>query len=147
MLWFCLLYTSFDFIVIDCPPVDAVADAIPVSCVTDGTIYIVSAKETNTVSYTHLDVYKRQFLGGAFVPQSMISESILTISRFIPTYWYVKANDTLANLNNFDGQEIHDILSYMGIEVLFLIACSMIALLIMRNRKTQEAFISVGDQA
>lgn len=87
------------------------------------------------------------FLGGAFVPQSMINESILTISHFIPTYWYVKANDTLANLNDFNGQEFHDILSYMGIEVLFLIACFMIALLIMRNRKTQEAFISVGDQA
>ena len=32
------LRTRFDFIVIDCPPVDAVAD---------GTIYVVSAKETN----------------------------------------------------------------------------------------------------
>ena len=41
------LRTRFDFIVIDCPPVDAVADAIPVSCVTDGTIYVVSTKETN----------------------------------------------------------------------------------------------------
>ena len=41
------LRTRFDFIVIDCPPVDAVADAIPVSCVTDGTIYVISAKETN----------------------------------------------------------------------------------------------------
>ena len=41
------LRTRFDFIVIDCPPVDAVADAIPVSCVTDGTIYVVSSKETN----------------------------------------------------------------------------------------------------
>ena len=43
------LRTRFDFIVIDCPPVDAVADAIPVSTVTDGTIYVV-------------DVYKRQGL-------------------------------------------------------------------------------------
>ena len=41
------LRTRFDFIVIDCPPVDAVADAIPISTVTDGTIYVVSAKETN----------------------------------------------------------------------------------------------------
>ena len=87
------------------------------------------------------------FLGGAFVPQSLISESILTISHFIPTYWYVKTNDTLANLNDFNGQQFYDILSYMGIEVLFLIACFMIALLIMRNRKTQEAFISAGEQA
>ena len=87
------------------------------------------------------------FLGGAFVPQSLISESILTISHFIPTYWYVKTNDTLANLNDFNGQQFYDILSYMGIEVLVLIACFMIALLIMRNRKTQEAFISAGEQA
>ena len=87
------------------------------------------------------------FLGGAFVPQSLISESILTISHFIPTSWYVKTNDTLANLNDFNGQQFYDILSYMGIEVLFLIACFMIALLIMRNRKTQEAFISAGEQA
>ena len=41
------LRTRFDFIVIDCPPEDAVADAIPISTVTDGTIYVVSAKETN----------------------------------------------------------------------------------------------------
>ena len=41
------LRTRFDFIVIDCPPVDAVAHAIPISTVTDGTIYLVSAKETN----------------------------------------------------------------------------------------------------
>ena len=87
------------------------------------------------------------FLGGAFVPQSLISESILTISHFIPTYWYVKTNDTLANLNDFNGQQFYDILSYMGIEVLFLIACFMIALLIIRNRKTQEAFISAVEQA
>ena len=41
------LKTRFDFIVIDCPPVDAVADAVPVSTVSDGTIYVISAKETN----------------------------------------------------------------------------------------------------
>lgn len=41
------LRTRFDFIVIDCPPVDAVADAIPVSRVTDGTVFVISAKETN----------------------------------------------------------------------------------------------------
>lgn len=42
-----LMRTRFDFIVIDCPPVSAVADAIPVSHVSDGTIFVVSSKETN----------------------------------------------------------------------------------------------------
>lgn len=38
---------KFDFIVIDCPPLNAVADAIPVSHVTDGTIFVISAKDTD----------------------------------------------------------------------------------------------------
>ena len=37
----------FDFIIIDCPPLNAVADAIPVSRVADGTIFCVSAKDTD----------------------------------------------------------------------------------------------------
>lgn len=41
------LKTRFDFIIIDCPPISAVADAIPISNVSDGTIFVVSSKETN----------------------------------------------------------------------------------------------------
>ena len=39
--------TKFDFIIIDCPPLNAFADAIPVSCVADGTIFVTSAKDTD----------------------------------------------------------------------------------------------------
>lgn len=42
-----LLRTRFDFIVIDCPPISAVADAIPVSHASDGTIFVTSSKDTN----------------------------------------------------------------------------------------------------
>lgn len=38
---------KFDFIIIDCPPLNAVADAIPISCIVDGTIFVVSAKDTD----------------------------------------------------------------------------------------------------
>lgn len=38
---------KFDFIIIDCPPLNAVADAIPVSHVSDGTIFVTSAKDTD----------------------------------------------------------------------------------------------------
>lgn len=37
----------FDYIIIDCPPLNAVADAIPVSRITDGTLFVVSAKDTD----------------------------------------------------------------------------------------------------
>ena len=42
-----MLRTRFDFIVIDCPPISAVADAIPVSHNCDGTIFVISAKDTD----------------------------------------------------------------------------------------------------
>ena len=36
----------FDNIIIDCPPLNAVADAIPVSSIVDGTLFVVSAMDT-----------------------------------------------------------------------------------------------------
>lgn len=38
---------EFDVIIIDCPPYGVVSDCIPVSMISDGTVYVVSAKETN----------------------------------------------------------------------------------------------------
>lgn len=41
------LKTRFDFIIIDCPPVSIVSDSIPVSNLTDGTIFVISARKTD----------------------------------------------------------------------------------------------------
>lgn len=41
------LKDSYDFIIIDCPPVMMVSDAIPVGNVVDGTIFVCSSKSTN----------------------------------------------------------------------------------------------------
>ena len=37
----------FDYIIIDCPPLNAVADAIPVTSIVDGTLFVVSAMDTD----------------------------------------------------------------------------------------------------
>ena len=41
------LKEMYDFIIIDCPPVMVVSDAIPIGNVVDGTIFICSSKSTN----------------------------------------------------------------------------------------------------
>lgn len=38
---------SYDIIIVDCPPYGVVSDCIPASMLADGTVYVVSAKETN----------------------------------------------------------------------------------------------------
>lgn len=87
------------------------------------------------------------FLGGAFVPQSMISSSILKISSFLPTFWYVKVNDTIASIHDLTMNEYKEIFSYIGIEALFLMTFVCIALLIMKNRKSQDSFLTVQEQS
>ena len=86
------------------------------------------------------------FLGGAFVPQAMLSSSVLMISGCIPNFWYVKVNDTLSEIIDFTQEDFLTILSYMGIECLFLIAFIMIALVVMRNRKSQNFYLNAKEQ-
>lgn len=40
------LKNDFDFIIVDCAPIGAISDAIPIGHAVDGTIFIVSAKDT-----------------------------------------------------------------------------------------------------
>lgn len=75
------------------------------------------------------------FLGGAFVPQKLLSDSVLVISRFTPTYWYVLVNDKLADLN----QPTMEIFQYIGIQSLFAIACFILSMVIYKNKRVQES--------
>lgn len=36
------------------------------------------------------------FLCGAFIPQTMLDHKVLTVAKFLPAYWYIKANDILS---------------------------------------------------
>ena len=65
------------------------------------------------------------FLCGVFVPQSMLSGSVLAVGRFLPAYWYIRANNMLAGF----GKEVFDLGFYwkcIGIQLLF--AAAMFAL-------------------
>ena len=42
-----ILKKNYDFIIVDCAPVGTISDAIPVGNAVDGTIFVVSAKDTN----------------------------------------------------------------------------------------------------
>ncbi|MEG0314602.1 MAG: CpsD/CapB family tyrosine-protein kinase [Erysipelotrichaceae bacterium] len=64
-----ILRTRFEFILLDCPPVSAVADAIPLSVVADGTVFVISARETNKneakIALTQLQRNGANVLGAA----------------------------------------------------------------------------------
>lgn len=61
------------------------------------------------------------FLCGVFVPQSMLPAGVLNIAKFLPAYWYIRANNMLAGF----GKEVFDMDFYMeciGIQLLYVVA-------------------------
>lgn len=78
------------------------------------------------------------FLCGVFVEQSLLSEGVLKIARFLPAYWYIKANDMAGGLS----AEAFDLSLYwkaLGIQMLFAAAIFAAALAASRIRRQQTS--------
>jgi ABC-2 type transport system permease protein len=59
------------------------------------------------------------FLGGVFVPLSVMDEGVIRIAHFLPSYWYVLACDFIENFTS--GDSIAELIQYMGIQLAFAI--------------------------
>lgn len=61
------------------------------------------------------------FLCGVFVEQSMLSGTVTSIARFLPTYWYVRTNDMIAGFSN-ETFSMGAYGKYIGIQFVFFFA-------------------------
>lgn len=75
------------------------------------------------------------FLSGIFVPLQFLNDTVITVAKFLPTYWYVLANNFATDYTGASSQ-INTYLSYIGIELLFAVAFFCISLAISKMRKT-----------
>ncbi|MBE6873907.1 MAG: ABC transporter permease [Ruminococcus albus] len=69
------------------------------------------------------------FMCGVFVPQSMLSDSVLAVGRFMPMYWYTKANDMLTGAELYSADKVAECI---GVEAGFCIALAAVALMIFK---------------
>ena len=76
------------------------------------------------------------FFCGVFVPQSLLGDDILSFARFLPTYWYVRAADTI---DTFDGSlaQKNLIFSSFGIQLAFAVTILSISLVVAKMRKNK----------
>ena len=58
------------------------------------------------------------FVSGAFVPQELLSEPVLKIASFFPTYWFVANNNLLANLDIYTTKTLKEF--YFNLLILLL---------------------------
>lgn len=79
------------------------------------------------------------FLGGVFVPQTMMSAGVLSFSRVLPTYWYVHAVDAIGSLTEFTSQQLTPIYMDMAVQLGFAAALFAVALLLSKQRQMRKS--------
>jgi ABC-2 type transport system permease protein len=77
------------------------------------------------------------FLGGIFVPLEMFGEDVLKVSRFLPTYWYVTANDAIRETTSFSNIST-DISNAFIIQTIYGVAILLIGMLISRMKIKEQ---------
>jgi ABC-2 type transport system permease protein len=75
------------------------------------------------------------FLGGAFVPQALLSDQLKTFGTFNPIFWYVKVNDTIGNLTTITQSTLAPILHGILVQLAFAVAFMAIALVIIKQKR------------
>ena len=76
------------------------------------------------------------FIGGVFVPQELLGENVLKIASFTPTYWYVRANNAIAALANFNLQTLAGYFAALAVQAGFALAFVIAALVVVKRRQT-----------
>ncbi|MFQ6792454.1 MAG: ABC transporter permease [Thomasclavelia sp.] len=68
------------------------------------------------------------FLCGAFVPQSMLSPFVLSIAKFLPSYWFIKNNNEIVKLTRYNLESLFPII----INIIIILAFALLAYLAMQ---------------
>ncbi|MCI8775863.1 MAG: ABC transporter permease [Oscillospiraceae bacterium] len=73
------------------------------------------------------------FLCGIFVPLSLLGDGVLKIGKFLPAYWYVKANDMIYfSSDTGESFTVSKIFEYIGIQMIFVVVLFALVMLIMK---------------
>ena len=75
------------------------------------------------------------FLCGTFVPVEFLPNQVLTIAHILPSYWFIKNNETIKSLEVINLESMIPILVNMGIIILFAILFVIITNIITKKKQ------------
>lgn len=75
------------------------------------------------------------FLGGSFVPQALLSDTLQTIGTFNPIFWYIKVNNSIGNLTSITQSTLEPIIYGLLVQLAFALAFLAIALVVIKQRR------------
>lgn len=73
------------------------------------------------------------FLSGAFVPQEFLGAGLLKFARFLPNYWYVRANNQIADITSLSLNG--PLIQSLGMQLVFGLAFLSLALAIAKKKR------------
>lgn len=74
------------------------------------------------------------FLGGVFVPLSVMPEGVKNVSKFFPTYWYSTTSTILAENSKITGNNLNEVIYNILIQVGFAVVIMGVALVYSRKK-------------
>lgn len=78
------------------------------------------------------------FLGGAFVPISIMGDGVLKFARCLPVYWYEECLDEISGLTGFGMENLLPVWKCMGILLGFTIAVLCVTLAVNKQKSGAE---------
>lgn len=75
------------------------------------------------------------FLCGAFVPMEWLPDSVLKIAHILPSYYYIKSNELLANIEILNGNTLKPIMGNLFILILFIIFFVILTNIISKRKR------------
>lgn len=75
------------------------------------------------------------FLCGAFVPMQYMPDFVLRIARFLPSYWFIHANELIKGIKTFDHAALQELAVHMGVVLAFTLLFVLMAYFIGRKKR------------
>ncbi len=118
----------------------AVLNSFVFTVVASGIALLIAAlaPKSDTVNViSNIITLGMSFLCGVFVDQSLLGDSVLSIARFLPAYWYVRANNMLSGISD-EAYSVNSFMSFLGIEAIFAAALFAVVLLINKSKHNAQ---------
>ncbi|MBP3887428.1 MAG: ABC transporter permease [Cellulosilyticum sp.] len=81
------------------------------------------------------------FISGTTIEQEYLSETSIKIAQFLPTYWYVKANNLIADIGSLAQLKNKSLMNAIRIEILFILTLGVITLVIQEQIEEKEEIL------
>ncbi len=75
------------------------------------------------------------FLCGSFVPMEWLPDTVLKIAHILPSYWYIKSNELLKTIEEFNFETLKPVLINMTVIVGFILLFVVITNIVSKNKR------------